>query len=106
MKTIDFRGDLTDVTVKQEALVERRPFETVWSCEPVLPFQPNYRLAHPKNYLFILSKKIFSGSKYPKNILFNFEKNLNEHDCCQKVNLNAVHNDESSDIAHRPRIIV
>ena len=40
----------------------------------VLPFLPNYRLAHPENYLFLLSKKIFSGSKYPKIILFNFEK--------------------------------
>ena len=41
---------------------------------PVLPFWPNYRLGHPENYLFSLSKKIFSGSKYPKIKLFNFEK--------------------------------
>ena len=40
----------------------------------MLPFKPNYRLAHPENYLFLLSKEIFSGSKYQKNILFNFEK--------------------------------
>ena len=40
----------------------------------VLPFRPNDRLAHPENYLFLLSRKIFSWSKYPINILFNFEK--------------------------------
>ena len=33
---------------------------------PVLLFQPKYRLAHPENQLFLLSKKIFCGSKYPK----------------------------------------
>ena len=33
---------------------------------PVLPFWPNYRLAHPENCLFLLSNEIFSGSKYPK----------------------------------------
>ena len=38
----------------------------------------------PENYLFLLSKKIFSGSKYPKNVLFYFEKkstaeNTTEH---------------------------
>ena len=42
--------------------------------EPVLPFWPNYRLAHPENLLILLAHKIFSGSKYQKNILFNFEK--------------------------------
>ena len=40
----------------------------------VLLFQPKYRLSHPEKYLFSLYNKIFSGSKYPKNILFNFEK--------------------------------
>ena len=45
---------------------------------PVLPFQPNYRSGHPENYLFSLSKKIFSGSKYPKIKLFNFEKGSTE----------------------------
>ena len=30
--------------------------------------------SHPDKYLFLLSRKIFYGSKYPKNILFNFEK--------------------------------
>ena len=34
-----------------------------WS---VLPFWPKYRLGHPENYLFSLSKKLFLGSKYPK----------------------------------------
>ena len=40
----------------------------------MLLFQPKYRLAHPENYLFLLFKTTFSGSKYPKNILYNFEK--------------------------------
>ena len=33
-------------------------------CAPVLLFQPKYRLIHPENYSFSLSKKIFSRSKY------------------------------------------
>ena len=41
--------------------------------EAVLFFWTKYRLGHPENYLFLLSKNIFSGSKYPKNIKFNFE---------------------------------
>ena len=56
-------------------------FETHELCWSVLPFLPNYRLAHPDNYLFLLSKKIFSGSKYPKHILFNFEKGSTDADC-------------------------
>ena len=40
----------------------------------VVIFWPKYRLAHPENDLFSLSNNIFSGSKYPKNISFNFEK--------------------------------
>ena len=40
----------------------------------VVLFQPKYRLAHPENYLFSLSKRILSESKYPRKILFNFEK--------------------------------
>ena len=49
----------------------------------LLLFLPKYPLNHPENYLFSLSNKMFSGSKYPKkhftfvfNILkvFNFEK--------------------------------
>ena len=51
----------------------------------VLPFHPNYRLAHPENYLFLLSKKIFSGSKYPKNILFTFEKGSTVLQVCVEV---------------------
>ena len=42
-------------------------------CSTVLLFKPKYRLGHPENYLFLLSKKIFSGSKHPKNKLFDFE---------------------------------
>ena len=37
-------------------------------------FLPKYRLAHPENYSLSLSEEIFSGSKYPKCTLFNFEK--------------------------------
>ena len=44
----------------------------VWP--PVLPLQPKYKAAHPENYLFSLSEKVFPGSKYPKNKLFDFEK--------------------------------
>ena len=44
-----------------------------WSLS-VLLFWPNYRLGHPENNLFSLSNKIFSGSKYLKIKLFNFEK--------------------------------
>ena len=35
--------------------------------------QPKYRLAHPENYVISLFKKILSGSKHPRNILFNLE---------------------------------
>ena len=51
-------------------------FIALW---PVLPFQPKHRLVHLKNYLFSSSKKIFSGSKYLKNIWFNFEKGSTDH---------------------------
>ena len=34
-------------------------------------FQPNYWLDHPENYSFSLSTKMFSGSKYPKTVLFD-----------------------------------
>ena len=33
-----------------------------------------------KNDLFLLSRKLFSGSKYPKNVLFNFEKGTGDYD--------------------------
>ena len=39
---------------------------TTQECASELPFQPKYRLAHPENSLFSLSKKLFSGLKYPK----------------------------------------
>ena len=44
------------------------------TAQSVLLFQPKYRLDHPENYLFLLSKIIISGSKYPTKILFIFEK--------------------------------
>ena len=37
-------------------------------------FSPKYRSGHAKNCLFLLSKKLFTGSKYPKIYLLNFEK--------------------------------
>ena len=33
---------------------------------------PKYRLGHPENYLFLLSKNILVGLKYPKINWFNF----------------------------------
>ena len=40
---------------------------------PAIFYYPKYRIGHPENYLFSLSKKIFSGPKYPTNILRNFD---------------------------------
>ena len=86
MKIDNFRGDLPDISAKKEALVVLRKFIVLhiicrsaiswgfWTLPAVLPFWPNHRLGHPENYLFSLSKKIFSGSKYPKIKLFNVEK--------------------------------
>ena len=34
--------------------------------EPAKFFWPKYRLGHPEKHLFLLSKNIFTGSKYPK----------------------------------------
>ena len=34
--------------------------------QAVLLFKPKHRIGHPENYVFSLSEKIFSGSKYPK----------------------------------------
>ena len=39
----------------------------------VVLFQPKYQFGHPEKWLFPLSKQKFSGSKQPKQILFNFE---------------------------------
>ena len=48
--------------------------------QAALLFQPKYQLVHPENYLFLVSEIIFSGSKYPKCILFTFE---NKQRCCE-----------------------
>ena len=45
-----------------------------WSTLKI--FQPKYRLGHPEYYLFLSSIKKNVGSKYPKNINFNFGKNF------------------------------
>ena len=42
--------------------------------EQVVLLKPKNQLAHSENYFFALSQKNLSGSKYPKNILFGFEK--------------------------------
>ena len=47
----------------------------------VLLFKPTCRLSHPGNYLFLLSKKILSGSKYPEYILFYFENRSTDQQC-------------------------
>ena len=46
----------------------------------LLLFKPKYRSGHTENYLFSLSKNIFSGWKYPKNILFEFENRSTDED--------------------------
>ena len=46
---------------------------TMALCGAVLLLLPKYRLALPENYLFSLSIKNNSGSRYPKKILFNSE---------------------------------
>ena len=45
-------------------ILRRRPS----GADPVKFFQPKYRLGHPENYLFLLSKNIFLGWKYPRNV--------------------------------------
>ena len=41
-------------------------------CAPVFffVFKPVYRLIHLENYLFLISKIIIIGSKYPKKMFF------------------------------------
>ena len=48
----------------------------------VVLFWLKYRLGHPENYLLSLSSKLFSGSKYPKNSIFNFENRSIASDAC------------------------
>ena len=43
-------------------------------CHPKRLLQPKYRLGHAENYVFSFSQKIVSRWKYPKNIVFDFEK--------------------------------
>ena len=46
----------------------------------MVSFQPKHRLSYPENYSFSSSTDIFSRSKYPKSILFNFEnKSTGQH---------------------------
>ena len=55
-------------------------------CSIDLHRQPKHWLGHPGNYVFSLSKKLFSGSKYPKNNLFYFEKGSTGCNCVALVN--------------------
>ena len=38
--------------------------------------QPKYQSSHPENYLFSLSNKTLSGSKYPKHIILKIEATI------------------------------
>ena len=110
IKNTNFRGDLSDVSATtatripssenaddlftkalyNPALEMLREFLGMQTLElksgTVVIFGPKYQSTHPENYLFSLSKKIFSGSKYPKNSFFNFEKRSTgleaDHKCC------------------------
>ena len=55
------------------------PNDVQGASHTVLPSWPNHRLGHPENHLFSLPKNIFPGSKYPKDIEFNFEKGSTVH---------------------------
>ena len=46
----------------------------VWDTRQCFFFSGNTAWATPIFFYFLLSKNIFSGSKYPKNKLINFEK--------------------------------
>ena len=62
-----------------------------WWIVSSVAVQPKYRLGHPENYLFLLPKNIFEGSKYPQMNLFDFEKNFT--DCQGLRNPSARHFD-------------
>ena len=47
----------------------QRPWSTPLRWAPVLLFQPKDRWDIPENYLFLLSKNVFTGSKYPKKVV-------------------------------------
>ena len=59
---------------------QHRSDHRIQSYQQCFP-QPKYRLGHPENQLFLLSKKIFSGSKYPKNNIFKFEYRSTDYQC-------------------------
>ena len=56
---------------KCDCCKERIPSQV---CLTVLPFQPNYRLGHPENYLFSLSKKNIFWIKVSENKIRYFWK--------------------------------
>ena len=88
MKKINFWGELTDISVKKEALSTARTSSSYFPrCEPLakwadvrmfwtrtcLFFSRSIDQVTPKVVYFHYLKKAFSGSKYPKNNFFNFE---------------------------------
>ena len=74
-QTVDvYQGDLRDVSARWHRQIAGRLDES----EAVLRFEPKHRLGHPNKYLFLLSKNLFTGSKYPRINWFNFEKNFTD----------------------------
>ena len=59
MKVDNSQGKLTDVTAQTDSLVLRRTVLLVWLQR---------QFGYPHNSLFLLSKKLFLRSKYPKQI--------------------------------------
>ena len=61
-------GDVctTDTCTVTDGLGRCENEAIVRSLLPVKFFSPKYLLGHPEHYSFLLSKKMFSGSKYPK----------------------------------------
>ena len=82
MKINNFQSELTDISAKKEALVVNKAL-SLWMEStsrrtpsrgvvpvPVLPFQPKYRVSHPKKKIFSLSKKKLFWNKVFKKIFY------------------------------------
>ena len=72
MKINNFRGDLTDNSAKKEALVVYYSSRHVTTS--VAGFLAEISLRSHRNCLFLVSKNIFVGSKYPKENQLILEK--------------------------------
>ena len=62
------------VLVGAHASTLQREMLSTWRMPPSSVFLAKNQFVYPYKYLFSLSKKMFSGSKYPKNSLSNSEK--------------------------------